>query len=63
MMAVALYASAGGTAVAADIASESRPVDARIVKVILDGVIDLKLRQGAQPALVISGAGSPLLVE
>jgi hypothetical protein len=55
MMAVALYASAGSTAQAADIISESRAVDARIVKVVLDGVIDLKLKQGPQAALVISG--------
>jgi hypothetical protein len=55
MMAVALYAGGAGAAQAADIASESRAVDARIVKVVLDGVIDLKLKQGTQPALVISG--------
>lgn len=55
MMAVALYAGAAGTAHAADVISESRAVDARIVKVVLDGVIDLQLKQGPQPALVISG--------
>jgi hypothetical protein len=54
MMAVSLYAAAG-TAHAADIVSESRAVDARIVKVVLDGVIDLQLKQGGQAALVISG--------
>jgi hypothetical protein len=54
MMAVAMYASAAGAA-AADIVSESRAVDARIVKVVLDGVIDLKVKQGPQPSLVISG--------
>ncbi|GGY25108.1 GIN domain-containing protein [Pseudoduganella albidiflava] len=55
MMAVALVANAGGIVQAADIISESRAVDARTVKVVLDGVIDLKLKQGPQAALVISG--------
>lgn len=36
-------------------ATETRAVDARVVRVKLDGVIDLKLRQGAVPRLVISG--------
>jgi hypothetical protein len=55
MMAVALYANAAHAAQAADIVSESRAVDARVVKVVLDGVIDLTLKQGAQPGLIISG--------
>lgn len=55
MMAVALYTSAAGTVQAADIVKEARAVDGRVVKVVLDGVIDLKLKQGPQPALVISG--------
>lgn len=55
MMAVALYANAADAAPAGDIISESRAIDGRIVKVVLDGVIDLKIRQGAQAALVISG--------
>jgi Putative auto-transporter adhesin, head GIN domain len=55
MMAVALYAGANGTAQADDIASEARAVDARTVRVVLDGVIDLKLKQGSNAALVISG--------
>lgn len=55
MMAVAMYANAAGAAPAGDIISESRAVDGRIVKVVLDGVIDLKIRHGAQAALVISG--------
>jgi hypothetical protein len=36
-------------------ASETRAVDARVVRVNLDGVIDLKLRQGPVPRLVLSG--------
>lgn len=55
MMAVALYAGANGTAQADDIVSEARAVDARTLKVVLDGVIDLQLRQGPSAALVISG--------
>jgi hypothetical protein len=35
--------------------SESRPLDARVVRVKLDGVIDLKLRQGAVAELVLIG--------
>lgn len=35
--------------------SESRPIDARVVRVKLDGVIDLKLRQGAVAQLVLTG--------
>ena len=36
-------------------ASQSRDIDARVVRVKLDGVIDLKLRQGPVARLVISG--------
>jgi Putative auto-transporter adhesin, head GIN domain len=53
MMAVALCSAA--TAHADEQASEARTVDARAVKVVLDGVIDLQLRQGASAALTISG--------
>ncbi|HEX9171742.1 MAG TPA: DUF2807 domain-containing protein [Telluria sp.] len=35
--------------------SETRPIDARVVRVKIEGVIDLKLRQGPVPLLVISG--------
>ncbi|RJG17647.1 GIN domain-containing protein [Massilia cavernae] len=38
-----------------EIVTETRPVDARAVRVKLDGVIDLKLKQGPVPSLVISG--------
>jgi hypothetical protein len=43
-----------GAAQADDIITEARSVEGRPVKVILDGVVDLKLKQGA-PALVVSG--------
>jgi len=54
MMAVSLYA-AHGLAVADDIISEIRTVDARAVKVVLDGIISLQLKQGNTPSLVVSG--------
>lgn len=45
-----------GRAEAADGSRETRvvPVDARVVRVKLDGVIDLKLRQGDMPSLTIT---------
>lgn len=47
--------SAAAFAAPVEIATETRPVDARIVRVRLDGMIDLKLKQGAVASLVISG--------
>jgi hypothetical protein len=45
-----------GMAQAADeTTTENRVIDARVVRVKLDGVIDLKLRQGATPQLNIIG--------
>jgi hypothetical protein len=40
---------------AADLSSEARPVDGHTMKVVLDGVIDLKLKQGATASLVLYG--------
>ena len=54
LMAVTL-AAAAGTAIADELVSESRNIDARVVRVKLGGVIDLRLKQGATPSLVISG--------
>lgn len=54
LMATALTLSAGA-ALAADVVRESRTVDARVTRVKLDGVVDLVVRQGATPSLVISG--------
>jgi hypothetical protein len=51
MIAAALFA---GAAHADEIVSETRNIDGRAVKVVLDGVIDLKLKQGPA-ALVVSG--------
>lgn len=46
-----------GAALAApeDSVSEKRSVDARVVRVVVDGLVDLKLRQGAAPSLVVIG--------
>jgi hypothetical protein len=35
--------------------SEARPVDARVIRIKLDGIIDLKVRQGAVAELVLIG--------
>lgn len=53
-MMTAVMLAAGGAAQADEIISEARNVDGRTVKVVLDGVVDLKLKQGAA-ALVVSG--------
>jgi hypothetical protein len=46
---------AAGAAIADELVSESRNIDARVVRIKLGGVIDLRLKQGATPSLVISG--------
>lgn len=38
-----------------DTASETRQVDARVVRVKVEGIVDLKLRQGPVASLVLSG--------
>ena len=40
---------------APEVATESRPVDARVVRVRVDGAVDLHIRQGSQPALTLAG--------
>ncbi|QGZ38855.1 putative autotransporter adhesin-like protein [Pseudoduganella flava] len=42
-------------ATAAEDVNETRPIDAKVVRVKLDGVLDLKLRQGAVPSLNVIG--------
>jgi hypothetical protein len=54
LMASILTLSASAV-LAADLVRESRKVDARVTRVKLDGVVDLVVRQGATPSLVISG--------
>ena len=55
--AAALLGASLGTALAGtdETATETRPLDARVVRVKLDGQIDLRLKQGPVPSLVISG--------
>lgn len=56
-LAGAAFCALTGTAIAEpdETATETRAIDARVVRVKLDGVIDLKLRQGPVALLVISG--------
>lgn len=57
-LAVAAFCAMLGSAVAAperETVTESHTVDARAVRVKLDGVIDLKLTQGPVPSLILSG--------
>ena len=59
VMAAALFASSAPApahaAGADEQASESRSVDAKVVKVQLGGIINLKLKQGASPSLMLYG--------
>ena len=53
---LAVFSALLGTAAAAeDTVTESRTIDARVVRVKLDGRIDLKLKWGATPSLLIIG--------
>ena len=52
-MAITLSATTG--AALAQQISETRAIDARVMKVKLGGVIDLRVKQGSTPSLVISG--------
>ena len=51
----ALFAFMGNAFAATERVTETRQVDARVVRVKLDGVVDIKIRQGATPMLVLSG--------
>ncbi|MCG2583223.1 head GIN domain-containing protein [Massilia sp. TS11] len=55
VVAIALCAAAGSVQARDEHLTETRPIDARVVRVKLDGPVDLKLRQGDTPSLVISG--------
>lgn len=60
----ALWSAAGGIGfaqAAPDVATETRQVDARVVRVKLDGVVDLSIRQGSKATLVLTG--DPRLLE
>lgn len=56
---IALTAAAlslpAASAIADEVVSETRAIDARIVKVKLDGVINLRVKQGATPSLTLYG--------
>lgn len=51
----ATLALAASPALADELVRENRSVDARVTKVKLGGVVDLVLRQGTTPSLVVSG--------
>jgi Putative auto-transporter adhesin, head GIN domain len=40
---------------APEVATETRPIDARVVRVKLDGAVDLRIRQGSAATLTLSG--------
>lgn len=50
-----LFAPMGMAKAAPDMVTETRQIDARVVRVKLDGVVDLKIRQGSTPLLVLTG--------
>jgi hypothetical protein len=55
-LSAASLATCFGLAQAApEVASETRPVDARVVRVRIDGAVDVRIRQGSVPALTLSG--------
>ena len=54
-LAAAALSLPAGSATADEVVSETRAIDARIVKVKLDGVINLRVKQGATPSLTLYG--------
>ena len=50
-----LILAASAEAIADEIVTETRTVDARVVKVLVGGVIDLRIKQGPVATLTISG--------
>jgi hypothetical protein len=49
------WACFGAAQAAPEAATETRPIDARVVRVKLDGAVDLRIRQGSPAALTLSG--------
>lgn len=49
----ALLLGLAAGAQAADLQSEKRVVDAKVQRVVVDGVIDVKVKQGATPSLIV----------
>jgi hypothetical protein len=55
-LAAAGFLACFGVAQAApEVATETRPIDARVVRVKLDGAVDLRIRQGNTATLTLSG--------
>ena len=52
---MALLSFMGFAQAAQETVTETRPIDARVVRVKVDGVVDMKIRQGATPMLVLTG--------
>lgn len=55
MAAAGFLACLGMARAASEVATETRPVDARVVRVKLDGAVDLRIRQGSTATLTLSG--------
>jgi hypothetical protein len=52
---VAFVALGGAACASDDRVTETRPVDARVVRVHLEGVVNLQLKQGSVPSLTLTG--------
>jgi hypothetical protein len=55
ILALSMAMTVSSTVLASDHNSETRNVDAKVSKVLLDGVIELKLKQGATASLTVYG--------
>jgi hypothetical protein len=52
---LALCGVVAGAKAAPDSGSETRSIDARVARVKIDGLVELRIRQGSTPSLVLSG--------
>jgi len=55
LAAAVFWAGFGMAQAAPEVATETRPIDARVVRVKLDGAVDLRIRQGSVATLTLSG--------
>jgi hypothetical protein len=55
LAAASFWACFGIAQAAPEVATETRPIDARVVRVKLDGAVDLRIRQGSPATLTLSG--------
>jgi hypothetical protein len=53
--AAGFWACFGMAQAAPEVATETRPIDARVVRVKIDGPLDLRIRQGSAATLTLSG--------